>query len=71
MGAPFLLPNLNDVNSQATTDATNTSTTLDNTGDSSISAGDILDDLINVAPSLLLLSRTPQNRLPVANGDCC
>lgn len=72
MGVPFLLPSINDLNSGDTSTNVTTDTTLntdaapDDNGGSSFA--DVLNNLIATAPSIYLLSRTPQNKLPVIAG---
>lgn len=68
--APNLLPNISQVNSADTSNAVTQDTTLTNDSgdDGSTNFSDVLNSLVNVAPSLLLLSKTPQSQLPRVTG---
>jgi hypothetical protein len=69
-------PNIFDINSADTSTAVTQDTTLstDNTdnedaGGSSTNLADVLNSLVKVAPSLLVLSRTPTPALPRVTGN--
>lgn len=61
--------NAADASTNLTQDTTLNTDNTDNSDDSGTNINDVLNSLIGIAPSLLILSRTPQQRLPNVTGN--